>query len=131
MFIEVINKKFDVTYNEDSEKNIYTIEWKDIIKKNSDKHIISEVIFFKGNINITYKKNSKKREVIFLGEYDNKFWFFKILKKINKEIIFEIKKPILDEVTSIKIFIIDWYNILNDIKIDDFSIEFAIAKRKK
>ncbi len=129
MFIDVVRKdavKIDYTTQE---KKLYTIEWNNLIENNKNK-MISEFIFFDCSLELKYKKIKKEPKLIFLGEYNDKFWFFKIIKKINKnKYVFEIKKPVYDSIKSIKVFIIDWYDVVKELKINEFVIEYAVSKK--
>ncbi len=127
MFIEVITKSATKILTATENKKLYTIMWDNLVKDKKRK-MISEFVYFDCSINLKYKKTKKEPKVIFLGEYNQKFWFFKIIKKIkNNSYQFEIKKPVYDNVENIQIFIIDWYDVIKELKINKFEVEYAIS----
>ncbi len=129
MWIEVINKKIDKTIEEISEngKKLFTLVWYNLVPE--DYFIISEYIYINLDINLKFKKKSSNGKVIIIGECNDKFWFFKIIKKANKKALqFSAKKPLYSIISSIKIIIVDWYDNLKSLKINDTEIEYAIGK---
>lgn len=129
MWIEVKNiytnkMTCDCTINK---KNLYTFKWKKLIPE--DCTLISEKLFFSLNLKIQYKKNKTNNKIILIGQYNNKFWFFKIIKDSHKySYKFSIKKPLLEKINDLKISILDWYHVIHKIEPEKLEIEYAISK---
>lgn len=114
----------DCTINK---KNLYTFKWKKLVPE--DYTLISEKLFFSLNLKIQYKKNKTSNKIILIGQYNNKFWFFKIIKDSHKySYKFSIKKPLLESINDLKISILDWYHIIQKIEPLKLEIEYAISK---
>jgi hypothetical protein len=128
MFIEVINKKFNLFNEEmtDDNRKIWTFIWTGLY--NDGYKIISDEIYFNFDIKIKFKKTESNNKIIFGGECNEKFWFFKIIKKVNPPLNFSIKKPIYDFINEFKIVIIDWYNVIKSIQVNDITVEYAVGK---
>ncbi len=110
-----------------NKKNIYTIEWKNIIPDNFI--IITEKLFFNFDLDIEYEENTKNNKIILIGQYNNKFWFFKIIKDSYKySYEFSVKKPLLENIDNLRISIFDWYGIIKKIEPEKLEVEYAISK---
>ncbi|MBU1076975.1 MAG: hypothetical protein KKH98_06770, partial [Spirochaetes bacterium] len=91
----------------------------------------SEKLFFNLDIDIDYKKNKIDNKIILIGQYDDKFWFFKIIKDTVKDsYYFSAKKPLLDNIHNLKISILDWYNIITRIEPEKLEIEYAVSRNR-
>ncbi len=129
MWIKVINKKCDDIIEEISEngKKLFTLVWSDLVPK--DYFIISEYIYITLDLNLKFKRKSNKNKIILIGECDDKLWFFKIIKKTNKQALqFSAQKPLYNIINSIKIIIVDWYGSLKTLKINETELEYAVGK---
>ncbi len=129
MQIKVINKKNDKTIEDisDSGKKIYTLVWYNLVEK--DMIIISEYIYINLDVEIKFKKNSKEKKIVLIGEYNNKFWFFKIIKEGNSQsLAFSAKRPNNNFIDNINIAIVDWSNSISKLNINDANIEYAVGK---
>jgi|GEM_PF-3461773 len=110
-------------------KNIYSFAWEGIVP--DDYSLISEKLFFNLDIDIDYKKNKIDNKIILIGQYDDKFWFFKIIKDTVKDsYYFSAKKPLLDNIHNLKISILDWYNIITRIEPEKLEIEYAVSRNR-
>ncbi|MDD5066481.1 MAG: hypothetical protein PHF84_05485 [bacterium] len=129
MKIEIKSREPD-EFTEDmtvDEKQLFAFKWNSITPANYS--IISEKIFFHFDLDIRYNKETDKNKLVLIGEYNDKFWFFKIIrKKPSDPLAFNIKKPALEKIHEIKISIVDWYNVITKFNPVNIGIEYAVSR---
>ena len=114
----------DFTYNK---KKTFVFKWDDILP--DGKHLISEKIFFNLNFEIKYKEKRENNKIILIGEHNDKFWFFKIIKDAHEySYVFSVKKPSIENIRDLKIYLVDWYSNIKKINPKKMEIEYAVAK---
>ncbi len=115
MKIEIYNKKSDEFVEQLSvhEMSLFSFKWRNL--NSSSLVIISDEIFFHLDLDIHYKKSGEQKKMILMAEYNNKFWFFKILNEpLKGAFSFSVKKPLLERINEINLFVIDWYKIIKN-----------------
>lgn len=131
MKIEIKKIKMD-DFSEDltgDDKQLFSFKWKGVTPAGFA--VISEKFFFNFDIDIQYKRDTDRNKMVLAGEYNDKFWFFKILrKKANEPFSFEVKKPAIEKVHEIRISVIDWYNVITRFIPKDLEIEYAVAREE-
>ncbi|MBN1898451.1 MAG: hypothetical protein JW827_06710 [Spirochaetes bacterium] len=129
MNLKVINKKNIQTKEELSEKNkkLFIMKWDKLVPP--DFFIISEYIYIHLDLSIQYNEKIKTDKIIMIGECNENFWFFKIINR-SKDPLFQFmaKKPSDDIISTIKVIIVDWYGVINSLKINNTELEYAVGK---
>lgn len=124
-----IKKEITSTFTKEitvNKKTMYNFSWHNILPENYN--LISERLYFDLNLNIDYQYNKNNNKIILMGQYNEKFWFFKIIKDAHKySYKFSAKKPLLENIDSLKISILDWYNIIKHIDVNQLEVEYAVA----
>ena len=111
-------------------KRIFVFKWDNILPDGY--HLISEKIFFNLNFDIKYHEERENNKIILIGEHNDEFWFFKIIKDAHDYLYtFSVKKPLMENIKDLKIYLLDWYKNIKKIDPRVIEIEYAIAKEIK
>lgn len=115
----------DYTYKK---RKVFIFKWGNILP--DGKHFASDKIFFNLDFEIEYKAKRDNNKIILIGEHNDEFWFFKIIKDAHDySYKFSIKKPLKESVKDLKIYLVDWYKNIKEIDVKKMEIEYAVAKK--
>ena len=110
-------------------RKVFVLKWSRILPKGCE--MASEKIFFNLNFEIKYKSLENPLKVILIGEQNNKFWFFKIIKEMkDNNYSFSAKKPLIEETNELKIYFIDWQKNIKNIIPKRMGIEYAVSEEE-
>ena len=132
MSIEVKRKRSDEVTVEliKKRRKIFIFKWDKIMPRKS--RLISDQLIFHLDFKVKLKKTINNDKIILFGEFNDQFWFFRIIKDINDHTYeLAVDKPLMEKIHSLKLYIIDWYSIIHKIEFNKMEIEYAVFKAGK